>query len=155
VHLQVGRSARFVAEDLDVDAARVARDSARLQAIAPGTYFWRVAAIGEGSVESEWSQVRRFRIFSSSPEQLLKDNVPPELEISPPQQLGHMFIVEGSTEVGATVTINGEEVELGIDGRFRKAVEVYDDGWTDLVVVAVDPAGNRVERRERVFVEVY
>lgn len=155
VHLQVGRSSRFIAEELDVDAPRVSRDSARLQAIAPGTYFWRVAAIGEGSVESEWSQVRRFRIFSSSPEQLLEDNVPPELEISPPQQLGHMFIVEGFTEVGATVTINGEEVELSIDGRFRKAVEVYDDGWTDLVVVAIDPAGNRVERRERVFVEVY
>jgi hypothetical protein len=81
--------------------------------------------------------------------------VPPELEISPPQQLGHMFILEGFTEAGTTVTVNGEEVELDSDGHFRKAVEVFEEGWTDLVVVAIDPSGNRTERRERVFVEVY
>lgn len=155
VHLQVSRSKRFVADELDVDAPSLAKDAARLQAIAPGTYFWRVAALGKDQVESEWSPVRRFRVFASSPEQFLEDRVPPELEISPPQQLGHMFILEGFTEVGTTVTVNGEEVELDSDGHFRKAVEVFEEGWTDLVVVAIDPSGNRTERRERVFVEVY
>ena len=155
VHLQVSRSKRFVADELDVDAPSLAKDAARLQAIAPGTYFWRVAALGKDQVESEWSPVRRFRVFASSPGQFLEDQVPPELEISPPQQLGHMFILEGFTEVGTTVTINGEEVELDSDGHFRKAVEVFEEGWTDLVVVAIDPSGNRTERRERVFVEVY
>ena len=155
VHLQVSRSKRFVAEEFDVDAPSLAKDAARLQAIEPGTYFWRVAALGRDSAESEWSPVRRFRIFASSPEQLFEDRSPPELEISPPQQLGHMFILEGFTEVGTTVTVNGEEVELESDGHFRKAVEVFEEGWTDLVVVAIDPSGNRTERRERVFVEVY
>ena len=155
VHLQVSRSKRFVADELDVDAPSLAKDAARLQAIAPGTYFWRVAALGKDRVESEWSPVRRFRVFASSPGQFLEDRVPPELEISPPQQLGHMFILEGFTEVGTTVTVNGEEVELDSDGHFRKAVEVFEEGWTDLVVVAIDPSGNRTERRERVFVEVY
>jgi len=155
VHLQVSQSKRFVADELDVDAPSLAKDAARLQAIAPGTYFWRVAALGKDQVESEWSPVRRFRVFASSPGQFLEDQVPPELEISPPQQLGHMFILEGFTEVGTTVTVNGEEVELDSDGHFRKAVEVFEEGWTDLVVVAIDPSGNRTERRERVFVEVY
>jgi len=155
VHLQVSQSKRFVADELDVDAPSLAKDAARLQAIAPGTYFWRVAALGKDQVESEWSPVRRFRVFASSPGQFLEDRVPPELEISPPQQLGHMFILEGFTEVGTTVTVNGEEVELDSDGHFRKAVEVFEEGWTDLVVVAIDPSGNRTERRERVFVEVY
>jgi hypothetical protein len=155
VHLQVGRSKRFVAEQLDVDVSELAKDVARLQAVAPGTYFWRLAAVAGDGVESEWSQVRRFRVFSSQPGQVFDDQTPPELEINPPQQLGQMFIVEGFTEVGATVTINDEEVELDSDGHFRKAIEIYEDGWTDLVVVAVDPSGNRTERRERVFVEVY
>ena len=155
VHLQVSRSKRFVEDELDIDAPSLAKDAARLQAIAPGTYFWRVAALGKGQVESEWSPVRRFRVFASTPGQFLEDRVPPELEISPPQQLGHMFILEGFTEVGTTVTVNGEEVELDSDGHFRKAVEVFEEGWTDLVVVAIDPSGNRTERRERVFVEVY
>jgi hypothetical protein len=34
-------------------------------------------------------------------------------------------------------------------------VEVAKDGWNDLVIAAVDPSGNRSERRERVYVEVY
>ena len=155
VHLQVSRSKSFDSTQLDVDAPRLAKDSARLKLVAPGTYFWRVAAIGEGAAQSEWSAVRRFRVFSSSTEHLLEDTTPPELIVNQPQQLGHMFIFEGATEISATVTINGEKVELDADGRFRKTVEIFDEGWIDIVIVAVDPSGNRTERTERVFVEVY
>ena len=83
----------------------------------------------------------------------MEDTTPPELNINPPQQLGHMFIFEGSTEVSATITINGEKVELDADGHFRKTVEIFTVGRNDIIIVAVDPSGNRTERRERVFVE--
>ena len=66
-----------------------------------------------------------------------------------------MFIVEGSTEVGAIITINGERVELGVAGKFRKTVEMFKEGWNDIVIVATDPSGNHSEHRERVFVEVF
>ena len=155
VHLQVSRSKSFDSEQLDVDAPSLAKDSARLRLVAAGTYFWRVAALGQGSAPSEWSAVRRFRVFSTSSEHLLEDTTPPELIVNKPQQLGHMFIFEGATEASATVTINGEKVELDADGRFRKTVEIFDEGWIDIVIVAVDPSGNRTERTERVFVEVY
>ena len=104
---------------------------------------------------------RREPIFGELPpsatatEHLLEDTTPPELIVNQPQQLGHMFIFEGATEISATVTINGEKVELDADGRFRKTVEIFDEGWIDIVIVAVDPSGNRTERTERVFVEVY
>jgi hypothetical protein len=154
IHLQVSRSQRFVVDQCDVDAASLARDSVRLQAIAPGTYFWRVATVEDVSdVRSEWSAVRRFRIVSSDRQMLLQDQTPPELEVAPPQQMGRLFIVRGRSEVGATVTINGELVEQDGDGRFSKTVELSDDGWNDLVIAAVDPSGNRTERRERVYVE--
>jgi hypothetical protein len=126
-----------------------------LKLVAPGTYFWRIAALSESAVQSEWSTIRRFRVFSSTDEHLLEDTTPPELIVQPPQQLGHMFIFEGATEVSGTVTINGEKVELDADGRFRKTVEIFDEGWIDIVIVAEDPSGNRTERTERVFVEVY
>jgi hypothetical protein len=155
VHLQVSRSKSFDSEQLDVDAPRLAKDSARLRLVAAGTYFWRIAALGEGTAPSEWSAVRRFRVFSTTSQHLLEDTTPPELRVNQPQQLGHMFIFEGATEISATVTINGEKVELDADGRFRKTVEIFDDGWIDIVIVAVDPSGNRTERTERVFVEVY
>jgi hypothetical protein len=155
VHLQVSRSKSFDGAQLDVDAPRLAKDAARLRLVAPGTYFWRVAALGDGTAQSEWSAVRRFRVFSTSSAHLLEDTTPPELIVNQPQQLGHMFIFEGATENSATVTINGEKVELDADGRFRKTVEIFDDGWIDIVIVAIDPSGNRTERTERVFVEVY
>lgn len=155
VHLQVSRSKSFDSAQLEVDAPRLAKDEARLRLVAAGTYFWRVAALGDGTAHSEWSALRRFRVFSSSSEHLLEDNTPPELIVNQPQQLGHMFIFEGATEVSASVTINGEKVELDADGRFRKTVEIFDDGWIDIVIVAIDPSGNRTERTERVFVEVY
>jgi len=154
VHLQVSRSHRFISEEIDVDAS-LRKDGARLEAIAAGTYFWRVATVGAENLRSEWSAIRRFRIFSSNQQSLLQDTTPPILEVKPPHQLGNMFIVEGRTEAGATVSINGEVVKLDSEGRFRKTVEVIDDGWNDLIIEAVDPSGNRTNRRERVYVEVY
>ncbi len=155
VHLQVSRSKRFIEGGMDVDATRTGRDEARLKAVAPGTYYWRLATVDESGQQSEWSTVRRFQIVSTTRRPLIEDHTPPELEVEPASQMGHLFIVEGHTEAGATVTINGEPVEVDGDGHFRKAVEVTDEGWNDLVVEAVDPAGNRTERRQRVFVEVF
>jgi len=153
VHLQVSRSKNFDTEHLDVDAPLLDRDRARLRLLIPGTYFWRLSSISADAAQSEWSAARRFRVFSPSSETLLEDNTPPELVINPPQQLGHMFIFEGVTEASATLTINGERVELDADGGFRKTVEMFKEGWNDIVIVAVDPSGNPTQRRERVFVE--
>ncbi len=155
IHLQVSRSHRFISDELDVDAPSLDRDGARLESIFPGTYFWRVATVGAENLTSEWSTVRRFRIFSSDQQSLLRDETPPPLEVNPPHQLGNLFILEGRTEVGAVVTVNGEVVRLDSQGRFRKTVELLDEGWEDLVIQAEDPSGNRTERRERVYVEVY
>lgn len=153
VHLQVSRSKNFDPSQLDVDAPNMTKDRARLKLLTPGTYYWRLSALGTDTAQSEWSAARRFRVFSPSAETLLEDNTPPELVVNSPQQLGHMFIIEGTTEASATLSINGERVELDADGRFRKTVEIYREGWNDLIIIAVDPSGNPTERRERVFVE--
>jgi hypothetical protein len=153
VHLQVSRSQRFLEDQRDVDAPNLHKNGARLQAISPGTYFWRIATVTAQNVRSEWSAVRRFRIFSESRQSLLQDQTPPVLEVEAPQQMGHLFIVRGRTEVGATVTINGEVVGVDSEGKFSKTVELGADGWNNLIITAVDPSGNPTERTERVFVE--
>jgi hypothetical protein len=156
VHLQVSRTKSFDPAQLEVNARGLGKDSARLRLHAPGTYFWRVAAeSGAGVTTSEWSAVRRFRVISSSTEHVIKDTTPPILSVETPQQLGRMFIVEGTTETSANITINGERVELDPDGRFRKTVEIYREGWNDIIIVAVDPSGNPTEHREPVYVEDY
>jgi len=155
VHLQVSRSKGFDPTRLDIDAPLMAKDRVRLKLLTPGTYFWRLSAVGADTAQSEWSSARRFRVFSPSADTLLEDHTPPELVVNSPQQLGHMFIIEGTTEASSSLTINGEKVELDADGRFRKTVEMFKEGWNDIVIVAVDPSGNPTEHRERVFVEGY
>ena len=103
VHLQVSRSHRFISEEVDVDAPALAKDGARLEAISTGTYFWRVATVGSEDLRSEWSTVRRFRIFSSDQQSLLQDDTPPPLEVNPPHQLGNLFIIQIG-EASETVT---------------------------------------------------
>ncbi|NOZ79423.1 MAG: FecR domain-containing protein [Acidobacteria bacterium] len=153
--LQVSRSRRFVQNMLDVNAVTGHKNWAKLKAIAPGTYFWRVASLDSLGTRSEWSQVMRFQVTSAGALLPIGDRKPPMLEVEPARQMGQLFIIEGRTDVGATVTINGESVDVDADGHFQKAVEVRKAGWNELVVTAVDPAGNQTQRRQRVFVEVY
>jgi len=155
VHLQVSRSKRFFADRLDVDESGLAKDHARLKAVAPGTYYWRLASVVDASLESEWSQVRRFQVLAPANAEILDDRTPPILEVSEVQQLGAVFIVQGRTEVGATVTVNGEAVEPESDGTFRKAVEATRTGINEVVVIAVDPAGNSTPYRTQVNVDIY
>jgi Glucodextranase, domain B/FecR protein len=155
VHLQVSRSRQFVEEAMEVESRDIRGDSARLKVIAPGTYFWRAALVGENDVESEWSQVRRMRIYSSLQRAILADRIAPQLTLLPTQQLGAMFIVQGRTESVAAVTVNGESAVTDADGHFRKMIEIPREGWNNIEVLATDPAGNETKRTERVFVEVY
>lgn len=151
--LQVSRSKSFAAPELDVDSPVITGTSARLQAIHPGTYFWRLASVHEDQLVSEWSSVRRFRIQSPEHRQVIRDVDPPVLDVAPIRQMGHLFIVDGQTEVGASVSINGTKVETNNNGRFRKAIEVHRTGWNEIVIQSTDPAGNRITKKERVFLE--
>jgi hypothetical protein len=154
-HLQVSRSKRFLDNLMDVDAPALEGNRARLQAVNPGTYYWRVAAVAGKGLRSDWSSVRRFQIFSQGRSLIFDDRTPPTLKVDEIQQLGHLFIVEGETEVGATVTINGENVEVDASGRFRKTVEATHSGMNEIRIVAVDPSGNETPHTQQVHVEVY
>lgn len=155
IRLQVSRSKSFSQGDLDVDSPLLRSDSARLEPLAPGTYFWRVASVAGDDLMSEWSAVRLFRIDSADRQRVIRDIEPPPLEVPAPQRLGNLFIVEGATEVGSSVSVNGHPVEVDREGRFRRTVELRRLGWNQIVVKAVDPAGNQTERRHRVYLEEF
>ncbi|MDD5562863.1 MAG: FecR domain-containing protein [Thermoanaerobaculaceae bacterium] len=152
--LQVSRSRLFAASTLDVSAHRLDSNSAVLRILKPGTYYWRVAALGPDKVRSEWSSPRSFKAFAGQRVEALTDTTPPKLEVAKPTQMGNFFIVQGATEPGTTVTVNGEPVEVAGDGTFKKTVALNREGWNMIVIRATDPAGNTAEDRKQVYVEV-
>ncbi len=151
--LQVSRNKSFQDGAMDVDSDVIKGTRARLQAIHPGTFFWRLASVSDNGLISEWSTVQRFRIYSPDHPRVIRDLDPPDLRLVPIRQLGHLFIVEGQTEAGATITINDETVETDLHGHFQRTVEVRSFGWNDLIIRSTDPSGNHTERHERVYLE--
>jgi len=153
--LQVSRNPDFPQGELDVDSPTLNSSTAKLEAILPGTYFWRVASVFAGTETSEWSPLHRFRIYSRKHQQIIRDVEPPVLTLSPVRQLGRLCIVEGKTEPGAKIQINGAWTETDSTGRFRKTVELRKAGWTDILILATDPSGNTTEKHQKVYLEEF
>ncbi len=151
--LQVSRSRTFAGASELLKTEPRKSTSARLKVLRPGTYFWRVAAVSPTGVTSEWSPSRSFRAFASPRLEELSDTTPPRLEVQRVSQMGTYLLLQGITEPGAVVTVDGEPVEVGSDGVFKKTVALAREGENVLVITATDPAGNVTEHRESVFLE--
>ena len=152
--IQVNRSRVFDPTTMEVEAKSRPETSATLNVLRPGSYHWRVAALGAGSVRSEWSPPRTFRAVAGRRLEELADTTPPKLDVQRPRQMGNFFLVQGVTEPGVTVTVNGEVVTVAGDGTFKKAVALHHEGSAAILIRAMDPSGNTTERTEPVFVEV-
>lgn len=153
--LEVCRVLDFPAGELDVESPTISGSGARLEAILPGNYYWRVATVFGSDGLSEWSAPRRFRIYSRKHQQIMRDLEPPLLVISPLRQLGRLCIIEGQTEAGSKVHINGTNTETDSSGRFRKTLELHQIGWTDIVIKATDPSGNTTQKHQKAYLEEF
>jgi len=153
--LQVSRFPDFPEGDLDVDSPVLRGGKVRLEALLPGNYFWRVATVFDDDALSEWSPPHRFRIYSRTRHRIIRDLEPPALSVEPIRQMGHICIVEGKTEPGSTIDINGSRAEVDVNGAFHKMVELHKVGWTAIVIRATDPSGNTTEARRKVYLEEF
>ena len=151
--IQISRSRLFVPDATEVDWTTGPGPPTRVKVSREGSYFWRVAAIDPPGVPSDWSAVRRFKMADGASPAAGDTESPPELTVSPPQQMGNLFLIFGKTEPGAVVTVNAEPADVEADGSFKKTMTVERDGYAMLVIKAVDASGNETVRRVRVFVE--
>jgi len=151
--LQLSRSRVFTAANLEVVSNNRLEPSATVRVLRAGTYYWRVAAAGRDGVRSEWSAPRAFKAYTGRRVEELADTQPPPVEVQRPTQIGNMFLIQGRTEPGATVSIDGEPVDVAADGSFKKAVPLHQTGAHVFVIRATDPAGNTSEHREPVYLE--
>lgn len=151
--IQISRSRLFVPDATEVDLDDRTTTSARVKVSREGSYFWRVAAIDASGHPSDWSAIRRFKMLSEPIPAGSAHASPPRLTVSPPQQLGNVFLIFGKTDPGVIITVNAEPADVEPDGSFRKTVTINREGYTTLVVKAVDAAGNETVKPVKVFVE--
>ncbi|HEY4563211.1 MAG TPA: FecR domain-containing protein [Thermoanaerobaculia bacterium] len=151
--LQVSRNHLFV--DNVIDAENRTKPRATLGLRGEGSFQWRVAAFGADGLQGPWSEPRKFRVASAvhNGGGEKQDAAPPELDLGDIKTYGSISMVNGRTEPGARVEVNGEQVTLGADGSFTKAVQLNKEGWNIIEVRARNAWGNETVRRHRVFVE--
>lgn len=149
--LQIARSHHFVDNLIDVDDRE--KTSATLGLRGEGTFQWRVAAFDRDGLQGPWSQPRRFRVTSFQAAEGERDETPPILELEDVKTYGTIFIVDGRTEPGIVVEVNGEAIKAEGDGTFTKPVQLTKEGWSFIEVRARDGWGNESVRRHRVFVD--
>ena len=150
--LQVSRSRLF--STLEINSQRQ-RTMASARVTSEGAFYWRVASIGPDGDIGPFSPFRRFRVSGGAKGPAsTADTTPPALQLNKPYSIGGpFFMIEGTTEAGATVFINDEEVDVDANGHFKKLVSFNKTGSNAVVVKAVDAAGNQAVKSETVFVE--
>jgi hypothetical protein len=150
--LQISNSSLF--GDLRLDKADVKSSRVKIPGLRNGTYYWRVAAVDKNGIESAYSGVRKFKVTSTQTGRS-DDTTPPPLKVVDFLPTGHLVIINGRTEPGAVLTIDGKKVDVYDDGTFTAVVRMKQEGYNDLSIVAQDSAGNTSRTRKRVYVEAF
>ncbi len=84
-----------------------------LPALETGVYYWKVAARDAKGAEGGFSEPWRFTIAKSNA-------TPPPLTVDLVERKGNVLHVRGRTAPGATLTIDGERIEVQPDGSFEE-----------------------------------
>jgi len=150
--LQIARTALF--GDLLLDKSDIRSTSVAIPGLAEGNYYWRVSVIDAASVESPFSEIRKFKVATSR-EHHTEDSTPPPLEVVDFLPSGHLVIINGRTEPGAVLSVDGQVVDVYDDGSFTAVVRMKRDGVNQVEIVAQDPAGNTTRMRRSAYVESY
>ncbi len=131
-----------------------AETSVEVEAIPPGYYFWKVAAVSPSGVEGPFSEARGFRVTTRRVRDR-RDAEGPKVEITDRVQTGPMLILNGRTEPGALLWIDAEKVDVYDDGTLYAVIRLRTEGWNELKIVAQDAAGNETRMVQRAYVEAY
>ena len=86
---------------------------------------------------------------------LVRDTIFPDLVVLRPEEdiwtNARSAVVDGTTEDGADLRVNGEQVEV-INGTFRKTVDLVESDFT-ITVTSTDQAGNMAEKVRTLHVD--
>ena len=147
--LQVSRSRLFSTQEIN---SRRQKTSAKARITSEGIFFWRVASVGPDGELGPYTSFRRFRVVGGG-KSTSNDKTPPPLQLKAPFHVGGpFFTISGTTEPGASVFINDEEVDVESTGAFQKVISFGKVGQNAVVVKAIDAAGNQKVESQTVIV---
>jgi len=114
-----------------------------------GAYYWMVHSLDANGKESVESEKNRFTIIPRA-----KEKVELSLDIQPFIQHGHVIEVQGKTEGGARVMVNGREVPIvADDGSFHYFTPPLPNGENMITVTAQNSKGGVNTRQEKVVIQ--
>jgi hypothetical protein len=120
-----------------VDQAGIKTTSWELRALPEGKYYWKVAAVGQHDAET-FSAFFRFSI-SRTP------GAPPPITVDLFEIKGNVLHITGRTTPGSTVTVNGQQIDVGADGAFSEYVTLPRPGPQTVTLRATDSRGRVTE----------
>jgi hypothetical protein len=117
--------------------------------LGQGAYYWDIQSYDAAGKESVESEKNRFTIIPRSAEK-----VELSLDLDPFIQHGHVIEVQGKTETGARVMVNGKEVPIvADDGSFHYFTPPLPNGENMITVTAQNSKGGVNTRQEKVVIQ--
>ncbi|HEY2933712.1 MAG TPA: hypothetical protein VGK99_18400 [Acidobacteriota bacterium] len=110
--------------------------------LGAGSYFWQVYSVDKDGVESANPQTSKFFVSSST---IRRYGKPIRLDVTTVIAMGDMWEVMGRTDPGVRLTLNGKNVDILGDGRFKAFTDPIGNA-TSLELVARDISGNITSR---------
>ncbi len=130
------------------DRQGVRNTQLELRALDAGSYYWKVAAVDASGAEGGFSDLWRFALTKAAQ----STAAPPPLLLEAAELKGNILHVRGRTEAGATLSLDGERLEVEADGSFNEFITFDGGPGATVVVKATSPRGGASEQRRRVTV---
>jgi hypothetical protein len=145
-HVRVSRNPYFSSIEKE---AKVEGTSWKVNGLDEGKYYWEVLSIDENGHESIESEKSEFTIVTKGTE-----GVSLALEVNPLIQLGHVIEIKGSTQPGARVMVNGEQVPaMAPDGSFNYFTPPLPSGENIITITAQNEKGGVATQTKRVVIQ--
>lgn len=134
-----------------VDRTGVAESQVQLRALDTGKFYWRVAAVDKDNVEGAFSDFSRFTVTRREAGSSA-GGPPPPLMIDALDVRTNILQVKGRTEAGASVTVNGQAVDVQEDGSFNEYITLDKPGRQIVTIRSTGLSGGVREEKRPVVV---
>lgn len=124
-----------------------------IRGLEEGKYYWKVAAANRDGVEGSFTEFWRFTV--TKPKQATgSGGAPPPLTIDMLDVRAQIVQVKGRTEPGASVSVNGQRVDVQSDGSFNEFITLEKLG-RQVVVIRATGLNGGVAEQKRTIVAAY